>query len=1400
MKNKAVRQGLVRTVQVAALAAACIILLMAIAILKQLDAVSLDINKSLIGLPRQTYDILVRNSEGVDPLEARYGLVQSNHLNGINGGISFAQYELIKSLPEIEVAAPVAMIGYFPQRTNNIEFLDPLPMGLYRIDIQNLVQDGLTSHIVTLQKPYYAFYSNGFTDPIEDNLRIFELIKQTGIHPINDLALRNRFAFSVYNGNKNVLVAAIDPEQEAKLLGLDKVLTAGTYLSSEKPTMPGPGGISVFNRIPSLINTKNYLAQTIEVSLTRLEVAYDKKTSLIEQMKGLPAVQDLYTYPEGQSFQFSIPISGYNAAISSVFSIKDSQVISQRSFVSSLFGDQTSPSVVKYRIFKGKPEAWQGFEPVLEAIPQDLSRVAIIDASTYYCDTQVRTCPNNVIWQVPVELSFRPQEESANQFIIPTDSQNKFIPESLIQAHASELNEVPLETYSPPKAVLKFDENGKELAQPIPLYPTLNSFGYLVAPPDVLISLESLKALISNNCVKVKEGQFPTKDSQVDCPQKDNFISAIRVRVAGIDTIDQFAEEKIIALAKKITDLTGLKTDVMVGSALQPVLVHIPGKDGIPGMGFAEEDWIKKGVSTTYRKGFTLISSLAALAMVSVGSVLILLMNYQALLSCQDEFLLLYTLGWKKGDVFQRRLLPSMAMQMGIFLILLTILLNVPGVSSLAPSLRTTLILILGIFVYSLVIFYMPYRMIFYKKRELSSEALKTAEESSTIKSDLKIASLLGRMISKPYASSVVTSLGLISSLLMSFFIYLQIKSIEALKLNRLGQVLLSSLSPKINLFGFSTIIFLCVIAAFMFAITFNKNMSSFKLLNMLGWKWKRITLRMVANFMGSYGLGYTFALLLLLILSLWIRPEGTSVLAFLQPFASAALLALVLMSLIALIASLILLVSAGIFSKRILLSGLKKTVLVVILVTATLFTVFAVNKLIKSLQSQQAAILALPSPTPVNMVKTNFYFSNTAQYNLDLKFDPTKELLSGKVRIIFTNTFDVSLSEVVLRLYPNVPSFLSTADQVPLLQVSATRVDGKDITGKLSQSNSVLTLPLPLSLHPGQKALLELDFELKAPLINLKEGSWMTARAFYPILAVYDQTGWRTDVCDYCEKVVFSNMGTYHVTATFPENLRMVTNAPLIGATKQADSTRSNEYQADLLRYFFISFSQDFTIAASNSNGIDIQIATLADQTAADKILDLTIEILNYYDTAFGRYPFDSMTIIAGLSSRSGSIPYSAGGFIFYNFTDPAFEKNLAAFIASSWWGAAVGNDFYTSPWLDTALAEYSGMLYLQANASSSNYEQVLAALQTKAQSGTKPLDSPMSAYAPDGSAYNETVHAKGALTFLDLEKVIGKEKLKSILVEYYLANQYKISTPEALITLIQKEADYDFRTLISQ
>ena len=61
---------------------------------------------------RTSYDILVRPAGSSSPLERSEGLVQQNYLSGIFGGITMEQLRTIRHLPEVEVAAPVAMIGY----------------------------------------------------------------------------------------------------------------------------------------------------------------------------------------------------------------------------------------------------------------------------------------------------------------------------------------------------------------------------------------------------------------------------------------------------------------------------------------------------------------------------------------------------------------------------------------------------------------------------------------------------------------------------------------------------------------------------------------------------------------------------------------------------------------------------------------------------------------------------------------------------------------------------------------------------------------------------------------------------------------------------------------------------------------------------------------------------------------------------------------------------------------------------------------------------------------------------------------------------------------------------------------------------------------------------------------
>ena len=61
---------------------------------------------------RGDYDILVRPRGSRSPFERRSGQVQPNFLSGLFGGISTAQWHEIERLPGVEVAAPIANLGY----------------------------------------------------------------------------------------------------------------------------------------------------------------------------------------------------------------------------------------------------------------------------------------------------------------------------------------------------------------------------------------------------------------------------------------------------------------------------------------------------------------------------------------------------------------------------------------------------------------------------------------------------------------------------------------------------------------------------------------------------------------------------------------------------------------------------------------------------------------------------------------------------------------------------------------------------------------------------------------------------------------------------------------------------------------------------------------------------------------------------------------------------------------------------------------------------------------------------------------------------------------------------------------------------------------------------------------
>ncbi len=117
---------------------------------------------------RPTYDLVVLPPQAKLPSDPR---VPSDLLAGYGGGISMQQYEQIKSLPGIEVAAPIAYVGYIHMPAPTIYFSNhSYPTGYYQLDWTLTAFNGQRQIVETHDT--YIFYlisSNDTTGPVNDS-------------------------------------------------------------------------------------------------------------------------------------------------------------------------------------------------------------------------------------------------------------------------------------------------------------------------------------------------------------------------------------------------------------------------------------------------------------------------------------------------------------------------------------------------------------------------------------------------------------------------------------------------------------------------------------------------------------------------------------------------------------------------------------------------------------------------------------------------------------------------------------------------------------------------------------------------------------------------------------------------------------------------------------------------------------------------------------------------------------------------------------------------------------------------------------------------------------------------------------------------------------------------------
>ncbi|MEH1124888.1 ABC transporter permease [Micromonospora sp. CPCC 206061] len=634
---------------------------------------------------RPVYDLLVRPKDAVLPLEQQRNLVQSGQLAGMRGGITVDQWREIQATRDVSVAAPVSVIGYVmrtvPVTIDLSDVLDPTAerqvlrvqptwvtdAGLSRIP------DGPAYLYVTRNRldvvPNSELKSGGGLPPPEEvdadgqRVRICPVAASIGERDwLQPTDLRARSSLTCVGGAGSTdregkamrpvvtlvwtvpfLMAAIDPDSEAALAGLDRAVTSGRYFTpAEAPTahrlegMPYP-----YAKLPILIADQPQVDATLNVDVRRLDPgAADLVRTSSDDQRLRAALGDEPGTPVAQrSTSIEEPYRNmvdrmlhpgelgveYDLATSNTMWLHQFWTVGPANTEQAGDGLSAQPDPYDLKIWgQGADDGGSS-----RYVPME------------FADTSVRS---GVAIHRNTAHGYQVQPGEVQMPDAALGAVGTFDPAKVSLGGA--LSAVPMDTYFNPGAE-GADEASRQALGGKRLSPNANVTGLLSQPPLMLTTMAALPSIFDPGAYTT-EPSYPEYELNTAAP-----ISVVRVRLGGDVGIDAVSRERVRVIAEEIARRTGLQVDITLGSSPTGVTVHYPaGNYGRPDLAVAEP-WVQKGVAAVLVSAADRKSVLLSILVLAVCALAVLNANTAAIRARRSEFGILACLGWNRRQLAQ---------------------------------------------------------------------------------------------------------------------------------------------------------------------------------------------------------------------------------------------------------------------------------------------------------------------------------------------------------------------------------------------------------------------------------------------------------------------------------------------------------------------------------------------------------------------------------------------------------------------------------------------------------------------------------------------------------------------------------------------------------------------------
>lgn len=429
--------------------------------------------------------------------------------------------------------------------------------------------------------------------------------------------------------------------------------------------------------------------------------------------------------------------------------------------------------------------------------------------------------------------------------------------------------------------------------------------------------------------------------------------------------------------------------------------------------------------------------------------------------------------------------------------------------------------------------------------------------------------------------------------------------------------------------------------------------------------------------------------------------------------------------------------------------------------------------------------------------------------YHIALRLDESLTRVAGQQEVRYTNMETEALEEIAFRLFPNLTGGSA--------EIANLTVDGQAATPRYTQQHSVLLVPLPDPLQPGDQTVIAMDFDVVVPsdVASSNYGTFayledVLALAHpYPMIAVYDDEGWNTEIAPPEGDVVYADASYYLVQVTAPADLTVVTSGVTLDRQSSGDE-QILTIAAGPARDFYLAASPGYQAITRQVGETVVNSWAPADLRAgAEQAADVAVKALQVFGERFGPYPYAELDLVSTGTSALG-VEYP--GII--ALTDRIYEREFLQYLESTtahevahqWFYNVVGNDQVDEPWLDEALAQYATLLYFgdqHGSRGEQGFRQSLQGRWERSDGAQIPVGLPVAAYSEGGlypGTYGSIVYGRGALFFEALRDQMGQEAFDAFLRDYVQSHRWGIATTESLRALAEQHCGCDLQALFEE